>query len=176
MSSFPGYRLWPVVSLFHPSENLSLAKAEIRPHPHIGDLAAFHVRVNRLHVNPDERILRGCGVSFWLGLRKQSGKWVPGAWVYSARHCFYTASMAVMVEVQHTGCVPVVRSGIGAIIEHALADRPGDWRVSIIGSQANDLAFFDFFPSDLCVWQGCSESATLFLDVPVRVSAAWMHL
>jgi len=46
--------------------------------------------------------------------------------------------MAVSVEMQHTGCVPVVRSEIGAIIEHALADRPGDWRVSIIGSQAND--------------------------------------
>jgi hypothetical protein len=25
-----------------------------------------------------------------------------------------------------------------AAIEHALADRPGDWRVSIVGSQAND--------------------------------------
>ena len=46
--------------------------------------------------------------------------------------------MAVSVEMHHTGCVPVVRSEIGAIIEHALADRPGDWRVSIIGSQAND--------------------------------------
>jgi len=84
--------------------------------------------------------------------------------------------MAVMVEMHHTGSEPVVRTEIAAVIEHALADRPGDWRVSIIGSQANDLAFFDFFLSDLCVWQGCSESATLFLDVPVRVSAAWMHL
>ena len=46
--------------------------------------------------------------------------------------------MAVMVEMHHTGCVPVVRSEIAAIIEHALADRPGDWRVLIIGSQAND--------------------------------------
>ena len=46
--------------------------------------------------------------------------------------------MAVSAEMHHTGCVPVVRSEIGAIIEHALADRPGDWRVSIIGSQAND--------------------------------------
>src|SRR5229473_1922284 len=84
--------------------------------------------------------------------------------------------MAVSVELQHTGRVPVVRSEIGAIIEHALADRPGDWRVSIIGSQVNDLAFFDFFPSDLCVWQGCSESATLFLNAPCQGSAAWMHL
>lgn len=46
--------------------------------------------------------------------------------------------MAVMIEMHHTGCVPVVRSEIVATIEHALADRPGDWRVLIIGSQAND--------------------------------------
>jgi hypothetical protein len=46
--------------------------------------------------------------------------------------------MAVSVEMHHTGCVPAVRSEIGAIIEHALADRPGEWRVLIIGSQAND--------------------------------------
>src|ERR1700687_1959918 len=61
---------------------------------------------------------------------------VDAARGFAARH--YTASMAVVVEVHNTGCVPVVRSEIGAIIEHALADRPGDWRVSIIGSQAND--------------------------------------
>ena len=76
--------------------------------------------------------------------------------------------MAVSVEMQRTGCVPVVRSEIGAIIEHALSDRPGEWRVSIVGSEANDLAFFDFFPSDLCVWQGCSEPATLFLNAPCQ--------
>jgi hypothetical protein len=46
--------------------------------------------------------------------------------------------MAVSVEMQHTGCVPAVRAEIAAFIEHTLADRPGDWRVSIIGSQAND--------------------------------------
>jgi hypothetical protein len=84
--------------------------------------------------------------------------------------------MAVMVEMHHAGCAPVVRAKVAGGIEHALYDRPGEWRVSITGSQANDLTFFDFFLSDLCVWQGCSESATLFLDVPVRVSAAWMHL
>jgi hypothetical protein len=50
----------------------------------------------------------------------------------------FSGGMAVSVEMQHTGCVPVVRSEIVAIIEHALADRPGDWRVLIIGSQAND--------------------------------------
>ncbi len=46
--------------------------------------------------------------------------------------------MAVSVEMHHTGSVPAVRSEIVAIIEHVLSDRPGDWRVSIIGSQAND--------------------------------------
>jgi hypothetical protein len=50
----------------------------------------------------------------------------------------YTALMAVMVEMHHTGCVPTVRAEIVAIIEHAFADRPGDFRVTIIGSQAND--------------------------------------
>jgi hypothetical protein len=46
--------------------------------------------------------------------------------------------MAVSVEIHHTGSVPAVRSEIAALIEHTLANRPGDWRVSIIGSQAND--------------------------------------
>ncbi len=58
--------------------------------------------------------------------------------MFSVRDCFYTASMTVMIEMHHTGCVPAVRSEIEAIIEHALADRPGEWRVLIIGSQAND--------------------------------------
>jgi len=46
--------------------------------------------------------------------------------------------MAVSVELHHTGSAPAVRSEIVALIEHALADRPGDWRVLIIGSRAND--------------------------------------
>jgi hypothetical protein len=54
----------------------------------------------------------------------------------AARH--YTASMAVMVEMHHTGSESGIRAEIAAIIEHALSDRPGDWRVLIIGSQAND--------------------------------------
>ncbi len=33
--------------------------------------------------------------------------------------------MAVSVEIHHTGSVPAERSGILAIIEHALADRHG---------------------------------------------------
>ena len=56
----------------------------------------------------------------------------------STRYRLYAASMAAMVEMHHTGCVPAVRAEIVAVIEHALSDRPGDWRVSIIGSQAND--------------------------------------
>ncbi len=46
--------------------------------------------------------------------------------------------MAVSVEMQHTRCEPGTRAEIAALIEHALADRPGDWQVLIIGSQAND--------------------------------------
>ncbi len=45
--------------------------------------------------------------------------------------------MAVMVEMQNTGD-PGLQREVAATIEHALEDRPGDWRVSIIGSQAND--------------------------------------
>ena len=50
---------------------------------------------------------------------------------------WYFRVMAVMVEMQNTGD-PAVRADIVAVIEHVLSDRPGDWRVSIIGSQAND--------------------------------------
>jgi hypothetical protein len=42
------------------------------------------------------------------------------------------------VEMHHTGCDPGVRAEIVALIEHVLSSRPGDWRVSIVGSQAND--------------------------------------
>jgi hypothetical protein len=67
-----------------------------------------------------------------------SGRTVCGSVCGSGRRGDIFGRMAVSVEMHHTGCVPVVRSEIGAIIEHALADRPGDWRVSIIGSEAND--------------------------------------
>jgi hypothetical protein len=46
--------------------------------------------------------------------------------------------MAVSVEIHHTGSDPGRRAEIAAHIEHALADQPGDWKLSIIGSQAND--------------------------------------
>ena len=41
------------------------------------------------------------------------------------------------MEMQNTGD-PGLQREVAATIEHALADRPGDWRVSIVGSQAND--------------------------------------
>jgi len=47
------------------------------------------------------------------------------------------ADMAVTVEMHNAGD-PVVRADVVAAIEHVFADRPGDYRVSLIGSQAND--------------------------------------
>src|SRR5712692_236417 len=64
---------------------------------------------------------------------RTGGAWFAGA----GGEVIFSGGMAVSVEMQHTGdsgLQPEVR----AIIEHVLADRPGDWRVSIIGSQAND--------------------------------------
>ena len=45
--------------------------------------------------------------------------------------------MAVSVEMHNTGD-PALQRDVVAIVEHVLADRPGDWRVLIVGSQAND--------------------------------------
>jgi len=45
--------------------------------------------------------------------------------------------MPVHIELQNTGD-PGQRAEICAAIEHALADRPGEWRISIIGSRATD--------------------------------------
>jgi hypothetical protein len=45
--------------------------------------------------------------------------------------------MAVMVEMQNTGD-PNLQADIRALVEHVLADKRGDWRVFILGSQAND--------------------------------------
>ena len=45
--------------------------------------------------------------------------------------------MAVTVEMQNTGDATLQRE-LEAIIEHIFADRTGDWRVVILGSQAND--------------------------------------
>ncbi len=48
----------------------------------------------------------------------------------------FSGGMAVSMEMQHTGDSGLAE--VRAIIEHVLADRPGNWRVSTIGSQAND--------------------------------------
>ncbi len=45
--------------------------------------------------------------------------------------------MPVHIELQNTGEASSCAE-IRAAIEHALADRPGEWRVSIIGSRANE--------------------------------------
>jgi hypothetical protein len=45
--------------------------------------------------------------------------------------------MAVTVEMHNTADA-ASRRDVAAMIEHVLSDRAGDWRVVIIGSQAND--------------------------------------
>jgi len=45
--------------------------------------------------------------------------------------------MAVSVDMQHIGD-PNTQAEVRVVVEHVLADRPGDWRVSIMGSRAND--------------------------------------
>lgn len=61
-----------------------------------------------------------------------------GAWFAGSRSVvIFSSDMAVSIEMHHTGDATLQRE-VAALIEHVLADRPGDWRVSIIGSQAND--------------------------------------
>jgi hypothetical protein len=45
--------------------------------------------------------------------------------------------MAVTIEMQNTGD-PRARGEILAGVEHVLSDVAGEWRVSIVGSRAND--------------------------------------
>jgi hypothetical protein len=45
--------------------------------------------------------------------------------------------MPVTVEMHNTGDAESQRDVV-ARIEHILSDRPGDWRVMILGSQGND--------------------------------------
>ena len=45
--------------------------------------------------------------------------------------------MAVTVEMHNTGDSDM-QADVVASVEHALADRPGDWRVVILGFEAND--------------------------------------
>lgn len=47
--------------------------------------------------------------------------------------------MGVSVEMQHIGD-PGVQTDVRALIEHVFANRSvGNWRVSLVGSQANDV-------------------------------------
>jgi hypothetical protein len=55
----------------------------------------------------------------------------------AANTVIFSTSMAVSVEMQHAGDSRL-QAEVRAIIEHVLGDRLGDWRVSIVGSQAND--------------------------------------
>jgi hypothetical protein len=45
--------------------------------------------------------------------------------------------MAVLVELNNIGSV-ATGSEVQAIVEHVLSGRPGDWRVSIVGSHASE--------------------------------------
>jgi hypothetical protein len=45
--------------------------------------------------------------------------------------------MVVSVELHNIGDV-AIGSELQAVVEHVLSDRPGGWRVSIIGSRTND--------------------------------------
>jgi hypothetical protein len=49
----------------------------------------------------------------------------------------FSGSMTVSVEMHNTGD-PEVQRDVVAIVEHVLSDRPGDWRVLIIGAQDSD--------------------------------------
>src|ERR1035437_4004904 len=46
--------------------------------------------------------------------------------------------MAVSVELHNTGD-PAVGREVQALVEHALSDRAGDWRVSIMGSRTEGV-------------------------------------
>lgn len=54
-------------------------------------------------------------------------------------------ALSVSVEIHHTGSDLGQRAEIAAHIEHALADQPGEWKVSIVGSQASDAWEMEVF-------------------------------
>ena len=45
--------------------------------------------------------------------------------------------MSVTIELQNIGDAPT-RNEIAAVVQHVLSDRSGLWRVTILGSRAND--------------------------------------
>ena len=63
--------------------------------------------------------------------------------------------MAVAVEMHNTGDPEVQRDTV-AIVEHVLSDRPGDWRVVVVGSQDSDQWELKIFGA-----QGFERSYTL---------------
>jgi hypothetical protein len=52
--------------------------------------------------------------------------------------------MAVVVEMHNTGDLELQRD-VAAMVEHVLADRPGEWQVSIIGSQGSNMRELKIF-------------------------------
>jgi hypothetical protein len=52
-------------------------------------------------------------------------------------YLYNTEDMAVTIEMQNTGDARARRE-ILAGVEHVLSDVAGEWRVSIVGSRAND--------------------------------------
>ena len=45
--------------------------------------------------------------------------------------------MAVLVELHNTGDA-TIRTEVQAIVQHVLSGWPGEWRLSIVGSRANE--------------------------------------
>jgi hypothetical protein len=45
--------------------------------------------------------------------------------------------MSVLVELHNTGDA-AIRTEVQAVVEHVLSGRPGEWRVSIVGSRAKE--------------------------------------
>jgi len=52
--------------------------------------------------------------------------------------------MAVVVEMHNTGDLELQRD-VAAMVEHVLEDRPGEWQVSIIGSQGSNMRELKIF-------------------------------
>jgi hypothetical protein len=99
--------------------------------PHLG-FPRLRVRAGRaagITIGPDH-------TPPWATLRQNPR--TGDAWfARDQRGVIFSGGMAISVEMQHTGDSGL-QAEVRAIIEHVLADRPGDWRVSIEGSQAND--------------------------------------
>jgi hypothetical protein len=63
--------------------------------------------------------------------------------------------MAVSLELHNTGDSSI-GAEIQALVEHHLGDRPGDWRVSIVGSRESDG-----WEMKVCGPNGCERTYTL---------------